>query len=203
MVGHMPCSCTGRAKNSYPSSTACSITNKDSRGAFSPHVLSIERRRGPQCLQCHGPLIVVISDDRDGRGTSTKDRHQYQAALTVMIATLAPDRGLCAAPPPPLPSRTWCALQMRSRSCCLRNCATTSSPKVNDTPRSLSPQPMMSLSGSAHSRSHSRPVSGSKGNATFFVSGKHPSYAAACAPENPLEPPPPIAPRTHQPRTLF
>ena len=30
--------------------------------------------------------------------------------------------------------RTWCALQMRSRSCLRRNCATTSSPKVNDTP---------------------------------------------------------------------
>lgn len=41
-----------------------------------------------------------------------------------------------------------------------RNWATTSSPNVKETPRSFSPHPTMSLSGSAHSRSHNRPVSG-------------------------------------------
>eukprot|EP00732_Lithocolla_globosa_P002780 Lithocolla_globosa_v1_NODE_1947_length_2245_cov_434.685845.p3 type:complete len:108 gc:universal NODE_1947_length_2245_cov_434.685845:1457-1780(+) len=49
---------------------------------------------------------------------------------------------------------------MRSRSCFCRNFVTTSGPKVKDTPRSFSPHPVMSLSGSDHSRSHSRPVSG-------------------------------------------
>lgn len=46
---------------------------------------------------------------------------------------------------------------MRSRSCLLRNLVTTSDPNVKDTPRSFSPQPDTSLSGSLHSRSHSRP----------------------------------------------
>src|SRR6056297_1492731 len=49
---------------------------------------------------------------------------------------------------------------MRSRSCCFKKLAATSSPNVYETPRSLSPQPMMSLSGSAHSKSQSSPVSG-------------------------------------------
>ena len=56
--------------------------------------------------------------------------------------------------------RTWCARQMRSRSCLCRNFATTSAPNVNETPRSFSPQPIVSLSGSDHSRSHSSPWSG-------------------------------------------
>ena len=47
---------------------------------------------------------------------------------------------------------------MRSRSCLFRNLLTTSAPNVNDTPRSFSPQPCTSLSGSDHSRSHSSPV---------------------------------------------
>ena len=55
---------------------------------------------------------------------------------------------------------TWCARQMRSRSCLCRNLATTSAPKVKETPRSFSPQPCTSLSGSDHSRSQSRPWSG-------------------------------------------
>ena len=42
----------------------------------------------------------------------------------------------------------------------LKNCATTSSPNVNETPLSFSPHPTMSLSGSAHSKSQRRPVSG-------------------------------------------
>lgn len=46
---------------------------------------------------------------------------------------------------------------MRSRSWRLRNLLTTSAPKVKETPRSFSPQPWTSLSGSDHSRSHSRP----------------------------------------------
>ena len=46
---------------------------------------------------------------------------------------------------------------MRSRSWRLRNLLTTSAPKVKETPRSFSPQPCTSLSGSDHSRSHSRP----------------------------------------------
>jgi len=49
---------------------------------------------------------------------------------------------------------------MRSRSCFCRNFVTTSGPNVNDTPRSFSPQPITSLSGSDHSKSHSRPWSG-------------------------------------------
>lgn len=55
---------------------------------------------------------------------------------------------------------TWWARQMRSMSCLWRNFVTTSAPKVKETPRSFSPQPSTSLSGSAHSRSHSRPWSG-------------------------------------------
>lgn len=46
---------------------------------------------------------------------------------------------------------------MRSISCFCRNLDTTSGPKVKDTPRSFSDQPVISLSGSDHSRSHSRP----------------------------------------------
>ena len=46
---------------------------------------------------------------------------------------------------------------MRSRSCLLRNCTTMSSPNVKETPRSFSPHPMISRSGSDHSRSHNRP----------------------------------------------
>lgn len=55
---------------------------------------------------------------------------------------------------------TWWARQMRSISCLWRNLVTTSAPKVKETPRSFSPHPSTSLSGSAHSRSHSRPWSG-------------------------------------------
>lgn len=47
---------------------------------------------------------------------------------------------------------------MRSRSWRFRNLLTTSAPNVNDTPRSFSPQPCTSLSGSDHSRSHRRPA---------------------------------------------
>ncbi|KAF5909734.1 colorectal mutant cancer protein isoform X3, partial [Clarias magur] len=50
--------------------------------------------------------------------------------------------------------------QIRSKSCLWRNLATTSAPKVKETPRSFSPQPSTSLSGSDHRRSHSRPWSG-------------------------------------------
>ena len=49
---------------------------------------------------------------------------------------------------------------MRSRSCFCRNLVTISGPNVNDTPRSFSPQPITSLSGSDQSKSHSRPWSG-------------------------------------------
>ena len=49
---------------------------------------------------------------------------------------------------------------MRSRSCLLRNLDTTSAPNVKDTPRSFSPQPCTSLSGSLQRRSQRRPVSG-------------------------------------------
>lgn len=55
---------------------------------------------------------------------------------------------------------TWWARQIRSRSCLCRNLATTSEPKVNETPLSFSPQPKTSLSGSDQSKSHSRPWSG-------------------------------------------
>ncbi len=68
---------------------------------------------------------------------------------------------------------TWCALQMRSKSCFWRKSETMSAPKVKDTPRSFSPQPVTSLSGSAHSRSHNNPVSGtSVGRAIFFIWSK-------------------------------
>jgi len=49
---------------------------------------------------------------------------------------------------------------MRSKSCLWRNLATTSAPKVKDTPLSLSPHPKTSLSGSDHRRSQRRPWSG-------------------------------------------
>src|SRR5687768_1545811 len=49
---------------------------------------------------------------------------------------------------------------MRSMSCFCRKRETTSGPKVKETPRSFSLQPVMSLSGSDHNKSHSRPQSG-------------------------------------------
>jgi len=39
---------------------------------------------------------------------------------------------------------TWCALQIKSKSCLCKNLATTSAPNVNDTPLSFSPQPIVS-----------------------------------------------------------
>ena len=55
------------------------------------------------------------------------------------------------------PILTWWARQIKSRSCRLRNLLTTSAPNVNETPRSFSPHPWTSLSGSDHSKSHSKP----------------------------------------------
>lgn len=52
---------------------------------------------------------------------------------------------------------TWWARQIKSRSCLFKNLLTTSAPNVNETPLSFSPQPCTSLSGSDHSRSHSKP----------------------------------------------
>ncbi len=49
---------------------------------------------------------------------------------------------------------------MRSMSCFCRNRETTSGPNVKETPRSFSLQPVISLSGSDHKRSHRRPQSG-------------------------------------------
>jgi len=49
---------------------------------------------------------------------------------------------------------------MRSMSCFCKKRETTSGPKVKETPRSFSLQPVMSLSGSDQSRSQSRPQSG-------------------------------------------
>ena len=49
---------------------------------------------------------------------------------------------------------------MRSMSCFCRKRETTSGPKVKETPRSFSLQPVMSLSGSDHNKSHKRPQSG-------------------------------------------
>jgi len=42
-------------------------------------------------------------------------------------------------------------------SCFCKNLDTTSGPNVKDTPRSFSDHPVISLSGSDHSRSHSKP----------------------------------------------
>lgn len=53
---------------------------------------------------------------------------------------------------------TWCARQIKSMSCFCKNLDTTSGPNVNDTPRSFSDQPVISLSGSDHSRSHNSPA---------------------------------------------
>lgn len=39
---------------------------------------------------------------------------------------------------------TWCALAIRLKSCFFRNWRTTSPPNVNETPRSFSPQPVIS-----------------------------------------------------------
>ena len=47
---------------------------------------------------------------------------------------------------------------MRSMSCLAKNLETISGPKVKDTPLSFSPQPFVSLSGSDHNRSQSKPV---------------------------------------------
>ena len=47
---------------------------------------------------------------------------------------------------------------MRSISCFCKNLDTTSGPKVNDTPRSFSDHPVISLSGSDHSKSHNKPI---------------------------------------------
>jgi len=52
---------------------------------------------------------------------------------------------------------TWCARQIRSISCFCKKRDTTSGPNVNDTPLSFSDHPVISLSGSDHSKSHSRP----------------------------------------------
>lgn len=49
---------------------------------------------------------------------------------------------------------------MRSKSCLCKNLETTSAPNVYETPRSFSPQPMTSLSGSDQRRSQSNPWSG-------------------------------------------
>lgn len=46
---------------------------------------------------------------------------------------------------------------MRSKSCLFKNFATTSVPKVKETPLSFSPQPVTSLSGSDHNKSHNKP----------------------------------------------
>lgn len=54
-------------------------------------------------------------------------------------------------------SLAWWALHIRSKSCLFRNFTTTSAPNVNDTPRSFSPHPETSLSGSDHNKSHSKP----------------------------------------------
>lgn len=54
-------------------------------------------------------------------------------------------------------STTWCARQMRSMSCFWRKRETTSGPNVNETPRSFSDQPVMSLSGSDQRRSQRSP----------------------------------------------
>lgn len=75
---------------------------------------------------------------------------------------------------------------MRSMSCFCRKRETTSGPKVNETPRSFSLQPVISLSGSDHSRSQRRPQSGiykarvsgksrtrAHGLATTYISGAH------------------------------
>ena len=55
---------------------------------------------------------------------------------------------------------TWWALHIKSKSCLCRNLATTSAPKVKLTPRSFSPQPIVSLSGSDQRRSQRSPWSG-------------------------------------------
>lgn len=54
-------------------------------------------------------------------------------------------------------STTWWARQIKSMSCFCKKRVTTSGPNVNDTPRSFSDQPVMSLSGSDHNRSQRRP----------------------------------------------
>ena len=52
---------------------------------------------------------------------------------------------------------TWCARQIRSMSCFCKKRDTTSGPKVKETPLSFSDHPVMSLSGSDHNRSQSKP----------------------------------------------
>ena len=64
---------------------------------------------------------------------------------------------------------TWCARQIKSKSCRFKNFETTSAPNVNETPRSFSPQPWTSLSGSDHNKSQSRP----ENIRIYFFSKKH------------------------------
>ena len=56
---------------------------------------------------------------------------------------------------------------MRSRSCLFKNLPTTSAPKVKETPRSFSPHPVISLSGSDHNKSQSKPMRKEKGEKWF------------------------------------
>lgn len=65
---------------------------------------------------------------------------------------------------------TWCARHMRSKSCLFKNFATTSVPKVNETPLSFSPQPVTSLSGSDHNKSHNKPTKNYRSFIYFITS---------------------------------
>ena len=57
-------------------------------------------------------------------------------------------------------------------SCFCRNRETTSGPKVKETPRSFSLHPVISLSGSDHSKSHNRPQSGIYGSQRITTQAK-------------------------------
>ena len=62
-------------------------------------------------------------------------------------------------------------------SCFCKNLETTSGPKVKDTPRSFSDHPVISLSGSDHSRSHNSP-----GRTRHIMKGKSLGLACTDAP---------------------
>lgn len=95
----------------------------------------------------NGTIIFHSLKQYTGKQTTIFHISEAQGLLVFSLCTISSQH-------------TWCALHIRSMSCLCKNLATTSAPNVNETPRSFSPQPSTSLSGSAHSRSHNKPWSG-------------------------------------------
>ena len=105
------------------------------------------------CLLWQQPIVLFCSTYN---GHNRYNNHsQYMPAATAAATTLRHSTAFFISVHDD--DLTWWALQIRSRSCLLRNFETTSAPKVKDTPRSFSPQPWTSLSGSDQSKSQRSP----------------------------------------------